>query len=137
MWFVSDRKNDYYSRRPKSSIEQKNWDDIKMSALEQVYFEQCQIKIWRWSDCNWTRTQNHLVLKRTLNHLAKLTKWSSCALSTYLYGAFDCMFLSCLKRVHKIKIWIWRQGITHLVPIHQFFQCFPMLISNYSTSIFK
>ena len=26
------------------------------------------------SDCNWTRTQNHLVLKRTLNHLAKLAK---------------------------------------------------------------
>ena len=25
-------------------------------------------------DCNWTRTQNHLVLKRTLNHFAKLTK---------------------------------------------------------------
>ena len=24
------------------------------------------------SDCNWTRIQNHLVLKRTLNHLAKL-----------------------------------------------------------------
>ena len=23
-------------------------------------------------DCNWTRTQNHLVLKRTLNHLPKL-----------------------------------------------------------------
>ena len=26
------------------------------------------------NDCNWTRTQNHLVLKRTLNHLAKLAK---------------------------------------------------------------
>ena len=26
------------------------------------------------SDCNWTRTHNHLVHKRTLNHLAKLTK---------------------------------------------------------------
>ena len=25
-------------------------------------------------DCNWTRTLNHLVLKRTLNHLARLTK---------------------------------------------------------------
>ena len=25
-------------------------------------------EIWSWSDCNWTRTQNHLVLKRTLNH---------------------------------------------------------------------
>ena len=23
-------------------------------------------------DCNWTRTQHHLVLKRTLNHLASL-----------------------------------------------------------------
>ena len=30
--------------------------------------------IWSLSDCNWTR-QNHLVRKRTLNHLAKLTKW--------------------------------------------------------------
>ena len=29
-------------------------------------------EIWRWSDYNWTRTQNHLVLKQTLNHLAKL-----------------------------------------------------------------
>ena len=34
-------------------------------------------EIWRWSDCNWTRTQNHLVLKRTLNHLAKLVLGSS------------------------------------------------------------
>ena len=25
-------------------------------------------------DCNWTRTQNQLVLKRTLNHLAKLAE---------------------------------------------------------------
>ena len=25
-------------------------------------------EIWRWSDCNWSRTQNHLILKRTLNH---------------------------------------------------------------------
>ena len=56
-------------------------------------------EIWRWSDCNWTRTQNHLVFKRTLSHLAKLAKWSSCVLSTYLYGAFDCMFLSCHVRV--------------------------------------
>ena len=26
------------------------------------------------SDCNWTRAHNHLVHKRTLNHLAKLAK---------------------------------------------------------------
>ena len=49
-------------------------------------------KIWNLSDCNWTRTQNHLVRRWALNHLAK---WSSCLLSTYLYGAFDCMLLSC------------------------------------------
>ena len=49
--------------------------------------------------CNWTRTENQLVLKRTLNHLAKLTKWLSCVLSIYLYGAFDFMFLSCHGRI--------------------------------------
>ena len=26
------------------------------------------------SDCNWTRTENNLVRKRTLSHLANLTK---------------------------------------------------------------
>ena len=35
-------------------------------------FARSRRKIWSLSDCNWTRTQNHLVLKRTLNHLAKL-----------------------------------------------------------------
>ena len=45
------------------------------------------------SDCNWTQTKNHLVQKRTLNHLPKLVKWLSCVLSAYLYRAFDCMFL--------------------------------------------
>ena len=47
------------------------------------------------SDCIPTRTHNHLVRKRTLNHLAQLAKWLSCVVSTYLYSAFDCMFLSC------------------------------------------
>ena len=52
-------------------------------------------EIWSLSDCNGTRTHNHLIRKRTLNHLVKLAKWLSCVVSTYLYGAFDCMFLSC------------------------------------------
>ena len=47
------------------------------------------------SDCNWTRTHNYLVHKRTLNHLAKLIKWLSCVVSTYLYGVVECMVLSC------------------------------------------
>ena len=37
----------------------------------------------------------HLVPKQTLNHLAKLAKWLRIVMSTYLYGAFDCMLLSC------------------------------------------
>ena len=45
--------------------------------------------------CNFTRTQNHLVLKRTLDHLVKLATNLSCVASTYLYIAFDCMLLLC------------------------------------------
>ena len=36
--------------------------------------------IWRWNDCNGTRTHNQLVRKQTLNHsvkLASLAKWLS------------------------------------------------------------
>ena len=29
-------------------------------------------EIWSLSDCNWTRTQNHLVRKRTINYLTKM-----------------------------------------------------------------
>ena len=58
--------------------------------------------IWRLSDCNGTRTHNHLVRKRILKHLAKLAKWLSSVVSTYLYGAFDCMFLSC-----HVRVWEW------------------------------
>ena len=35
-------------------------------------FARSRREIWSLSDCNWTRTHNHLVHKRTLNHLAKL-----------------------------------------------------------------
>ena len=50
---------------------------------------------WSLSDCSGIRTDNHLVGKRTLNHLPKLAKWLSCVVSNHLYGAFDCMLLSC------------------------------------------
>ena len=38
------------------------------------YFKLRKCCIPRLSDCNGTRTHNHLVRKRTLNHLAKLAK---------------------------------------------------------------
>ena len=52
--------------------------------------------IWSLSDSSDIRTHNYLVCKRTLNHLAELAKWLSFTVSTYMYGAFDCMLL-CLK----------------------------------------
>ena len=55
------------------------------------------------SDCNWPRTHNHLVHKRTRYHLAKLTKWLSCVVSNYPYSAFDCMFLP---RHLRVSEWI-------------------------------
>ena len=65
-----------------------------------------QTKIPRLSVCdyNGTRTHNHLFRKRTLNHLAKLAKWLSCVVCTYLYGVFDFMFLSCEVRISE---WSW------------------------------
>ena len=55
-------------------------------------------------DCSGTQTHNHLVCKWTLNCLAKLAKSLSCVVSTYLYGAFDFMFLSCHVRVLTWKL---------------------------------
>ena len=48
------------------------------------------------SDYSRTQTDNQLVRKRTL------AKWLSCVVSTHLYGAFDCMFLS-----HQVRVLEW------------------------------
>ena len=47
----------------------------KMTIFKHYLPKDCfgNIQTRPWIDCNWTRTQNHLVLKRTLDHLAKLT----------------------------------------------------------------
>ena len=69
-----------------------------------------QAKIWSLSNCSWTQTHNHLVNKQTPNHVAKLVKWFSFVVSTYLYGTFACMFfiMSCLRfRVNPHSIVAW------------------------------
>ena len=51
-------------------------------------------------DCNGIRTHSDLVHKQILSHLVKLTKWFSGVVSSCLCGGtFDCVFLSCHKRV--------------------------------------
>ena len=71
-------------------------------------------------DCNWTRTHNHLVHKWTINRLAKLAKWLSCFVSTYLYGAFDCMVLPCHVHVSEwmhVSEWILTTQLNHLASL--------------------
>ena len=43
--------------------------------------------MWSLSDSNGIWTRNHLVRKRTLNHLTKLAKWLGHVVSTYLCDA--------------------------------------------------
>ena len=58
----------------------------------------CSKETWSLRDYNWTRTNNQLVHKRTLNHLAKLAKWLNCVVSTYLFS-------SCHVRVPVDSLW--------------------------------
>ena len=60
-----------------------------------------QSRCYIWSLCESTQILTHKnpVGKWTLNRLAKLTKQLGCFGCTYLYGAFDCMLLSCYVRV--------------------------------------
>ena len=64
-------------------------------------------------DCNRIQTYNHLVRKWTLSHLAKLAKWLSCVVSTYLYDAFDGVFLSC--HIHVLE-WIYTLQLHFIYP---------------------
>ena len=60
-----------------------SYTHIHVTSKSEFYPEPCNSWITLLlSDCNWTRTQNHLVRNRTLNHLASLAKWLSVRLRT-------------------------------------------------------
>ena len=67
---------------------------MTISLLKTSNSQSLFLKGQKSSDYNRTQTNNHLIYKRTLNALGKLAKWLRSAVSTYKYGAFDCMFLS-------------------------------------------
>ena len=51
-------------------------------------------------DSSGIQTHNHLVPKRTLNYFAKLAKWLTCFVSTYLYGIhLNFRYRACLEEV--------------------------------------
>ena len=62
-------------------------------------------EIWRLSECNWTRTHNHLLRKRTLNRLAKLAslgKWLSVCLRT----KWLCVRFQLLQSCWNLNFWL-------------------------------
>ena len=66
-------------------------------------------EIWSSSDCNWTRTHNHLVHKGTLNNLAKLAaiilaKWLSDELSGCGSDSSCRYFASSQAKNHKYNL---------------------------------
>ena len=98
----------------------------KMTIFKHYLPKDCfgNIQTRPWIDCNWTRTQNHLVLKRTLDHLAKLAKWLSCVLSAYLYGAFDCVLV--ISRTRAVQLFLIN-----------FFKCVDDVFSSHSFILIK
>ena len=66
-------------------------------------------EIWSLSDCNWTRTHNHLIRKGTLNHLAKLAKWLSVPLRIkWFWVPVQLQSITCLfKMLPHIKTLVW------------------------------
>ena len=66
---------------------------VCLNVKELLPLKRCHI--WSLNDGNRICTHTHLICKQTLNHLAKLVRWLSCAVSTYLCGAFGCMVLLC------------------------------------------
>ena len=58
--------------------------------------------IWGLSNCNRTQIRNHLVCKRTLNHLAKLVWLNG---SVFIYKLSGCGFKSCCSHWNFLNIY--------------------------------
>ena len=95
-----------------------------LSWMSRNVFLGCNI--WSLNDSNGIRINNHLECKGTSKHLAKLAKWLSCVLGTYLHGAFNCMLLSCTlysclnvkKLIPRNKRNIWSLSDNKEIQIH-------------------
>ena len=70
-------------------------------------FAQSKCEIWSLSECNWTRNQNHLVCKQTLNHLAIWlsvclgTKWFWVRVQLQLQTKFHLVYKQTLNHLAK------------------------------------
>ena len=78
-------------------------------------FAQSKCEIWSLSECNWTRNQNHLVCKQTLNHLAIWlsvclgTKWFWVRVQLQLQTKFHLVYKQTLNHLAKRTKWDWVQ----------------------------
>ena len=63
---------------------------------------QSRREIWSLSDCNWTRTHNHLFHKRTLHHFAKLV-------FSFVWGSFIYLFIFLARIFKKVLLSFYGQ----------------------------
>ena len=86
-------------------------------------------KTWSLSDCNWNRTQNHLVCKRTLNHLAK---WLSVLLRTDSGFEYSCNLPNIFSQNFAVRKSIKRNFIMLMAGIQSLHKkwSFPLRISS-------
>ena len=92
--------------------------------------------IWSLSDFNWTRTHNHLVHKRALNHLAKLVNWLSCDWAVF----FTCSEYGVPWHSDNYRVWIHSKTRTwhdnniqarKFVKIHINFKLYQVFMSDF------
>ena len=78
---------------------------VCLNFKELLAWSSCHI--WSLSDSDKIQTHNHLVCIWTLNHLAKLAKWSSCVVVTYLFGASECVLFKFILILKYLNIHVY------------------------------
>ena len=119
------------------------WDTLPTSKMElfvtigiykviffrlMILYTQCSSMSVFICDCNWTRTQNHLIRKRTLNHLAKfvficVSSLQSLFCSRWFHiQAFEMVFFVTITIANVVFYWAMVLHV-QFFPMNFFFLC--------------
>ena len=79
-------------------------------------FARSRCHICSLSDSNWIRTHNHLVCKRTLNHLAKLAIIMSC--TSFKVNLHSIVCLNVKEVLTRSRCHIWSLGDSNWIRTH-------------------
>ena len=91
----------------KTDVKQLNDDEVWERKGGLLILAQNRCKIWSLSHCNWNGTQNHIVRKQTLNHLAKLVVIYKLSGSVFESSCSHLNFRLCACFEHRVP---WHSG---------------------------